>query len=223
MKWYLGTSTSSSSHKQKGTLSQTGGQDRLLPGIAYCYSSCLTSLLKVDQHWHRLGCTGSCGAVYLMRLVQASGSAPGFSTSWLRTRRLAIGPIPQLPSHWLALRQQGVQSIFSCCEADEGQWQPPQEWPQRRVPLPDHRQPNAMTSAMLDHAINAALDLYSTGEPLYLHCWAGKERSPLVAIGLLCRAESLNLFEALAQVRSQHPSAQPLIPHLLILESLLAS
>jgi hypothetical protein len=48
------------------------------------------------------------------------------------------------------------------------------------------------------------------------------ERSPLVAIGLLCRAESLNLFEALAQVRSQHPIAKPLIPHLLILETLLA-
>ena len=79
-----------------------------------------------------------------------------------------------------------------------------------------------MTSAMLDQAINAALDLYRSGAPLYLHCWAGMERSPLVAIGLLCRAESLNLFEALAQVRSQHPIAKPLIPHLLILEALLA-
>lgn len=80
-----------------------------------------------------------------------------------------------------------------------------------------------MTPELLDQAITTALDLYRTGLPLYLHCWAGEERSPLVAIGLLCRAESLNLFEALAQVRSQHPIANPLVPHLVILEDLLAA
>jgi len=157
-----------------------------------------------------------------MRLGRPYSRGSELSISWLRTRRLAIGPMPQIQQHWLALQQQGVQSIFSCCEVEEGPWLPPQEWTQRRFPLPDHRQPDVMTSAMLDQAINAALDLYRTGSPLYLHCWAGKERSPLVAIGLLCRAESLNLFEALAQVRSQHPIAKPLISHLLILESLLA-
>ena len=157
-----------------------------------------------------------------MRIGRPYSRGSELSISWLRTRRLAIGPMPQIQQHWLALQQQGVQSIFSCCEVEEGPWLPPQEWTQRRFPLPDHRQPDVMTSAMLDQAINAALDLYLTGSPLYLHCWAGKERSPLVAIGLLCRAESLNLFEALAQVRSQHPIAKPLISHLLILESLLA-
>ena len=157
-----------------------------------------------------------------MRLGQSSGSGSKLSISWLRTRRLAIGPMPQSPDHWLALQQQGVQSIFCCCDVEEGPWMPPQEWSQRRFPLPDHRRPDEMTSAMLDQAINAALDLYRVGPPLYLHCWAGMERSPLVAIGLLCRAESLNFFEALAQVRSQHSIAKPLIPHLLILESLLA-
>jgi predicted protein tyrosine phosphatase len=143
--------------------------------------------------------------------------------SWLRTRRLAIGPMPHSQDHWLNLQQQGLQLVFSCCAEDEAIWQPPKAWTQRRFPLPDHRQPEAMTSELLDQAINAALDLYRTGLPLYLHCWAGIERSPLVATGVLCRAESLNLFEALEQVRSLHPTAKPLIPHLLILETLLGS
>jgi hypothetical protein len=129
--------------------------------------------------------------------------------------------MPQSQQHWLELRQQGVQSIFSCCEEEEGPWLPPQEWQQQRFPLPDHRRPDEMTGAMLNQAINSALDQYNTGFPLYLHCWAGMERSPLVAIGLLCRAESLNLFETLEKVRFQHPIAKPLMPHLLILESLL--
>lgn len=165
--------------------------------------------------------------VFVMNLLNRFGwrtrKGSDLPITWLRTRRLAIGPMPQQPMHWLALQQQGIQSIFSCCELEEGAWFPPQEWSQRRFPLPDHRQPDAMTNDILAGAINAAFDLYSSGVPLYLHCWAGMERSPLVAVGLLCRAESLNLFDALAQVKAQHPIAQPLIPHLILLESLLAS
>lgn len=190
--------------------------------IAYRYAILFILLGFGICYWFGLIWVPVRFVVSLMSLAQPSGRGSELSISWLRTRRLAIGPMPQIEHHWLALQQQGVQSIFCCCEVEEGPWLPPQEWKQRRFPLPDHRQPDEMTSAMLDQAINSALDLYLAGPTLYLHCWAGMERSPLVAIGLLCRAESLNFFEALAQVRSQHPIAKPLIPHLLILESLLA-
>lgn len=141
--------------------------------------------------------------------------------TWLRTRKLAIGPMPRTPAHWRTLQQYGVQSIFSCCDPQEGPWQPPPHWRQLRHPLPDHREPEAMTRELLENALTAALDLYRAAPPLYLHCWAGMERSPLVAVGLLCKAESLDVFDALAQVRSQHPIAKPLISHLVILESIL--
>jgi predicted protein tyrosine phosphatase len=78
-----------------------------------------------------------------------------------------------------------------------------------------------MTRELLADALDAALELYQQAPPLYLHCWAGMERSPLLAVGLLCRAEGLDVFEALAQVRSQHTIAKPLIPHLVLLESIL--
>jgi hypothetical protein len=141
--------------------------------------------------------------------------------TWLRTGKLVIGPMPHTPAHWYSLQQQGVQSIFSCCDPAEGAWQPPSEWRQRQFPLPDHRQPDAMTRELLAGALGAVLDLYLDAPPLYLHCWAGMERSPLLAVGLLCRAEGLDLFDALAQMRSQHPIAKPLVPHLVILESVL--
>lgn len=66
-----------------------------------------------------------------------------------------------------------------------------------------------------------ALDLYTRAPALYIHCWAGLERSPLVAIGLLCRAESLSIWDGLAQVRALHPSARPITEHLVVLEALL--
>lgn len=156
-----------------------------------------------------------------MARVSTARGSERHTLTWLRTRKLAIGPMPRNPDHWRSLQQQGVRSIFSCCDPSEGPWQPPSEWLQCQFPLPDHRQPDAMTKEMLASALSAALDLYQAAPPLYLHCWAGMERSPLLAVGLLCRAESLDLFDALGQVRSQHPIAKPLAPHLVILESIL--
>lgn len=166
--------------------------------------------------------TGVMARVWPPGTAERSAAAELPLFTWLRSRRLAIGPMPQTPAHWGLLEQQGVQSIFSCCDPSEGPWQPPQHWRQGRVSLPDHRNPEQMTPALLEHGLHAALELYQAAPPLYLHCWAGMERSPLLAVGLLCRAEGLELFEALAQVRAQHPIAKPLVPHLVILEAILA-
>jgi hypothetical protein len=144
--------------------------------------------------------------------------------SWIRSGRLAIGSFPASPEHWQNLDLQGIRQVFSCCAADEGPWLPPGHFRADRLPLPDHRGPDPLSAALLAEAIERALVLYRH-QPggLLLHCWAGQERSPLLAVALLCRTESLNLFSALAQVRRCHPPAQPLIPHLQLLEQLLPS
>lgn len=145
-----------------------------------------------------------------------------YTYSWLRSGRLAIGAMPRSQQHWQALESQGVRSVLSCCDPAEGLWLPPAAWLQAQVPLPDHRNPEALDLAELDRAINTALAFYRDAPALYLHCWAGMERSPLVAVGLLCRAESLSIFDALAQVRTLHPPARPIIRHLVALEELLS-
>ena len=142
--------------------------------------------------------------------------------NWLRSRRLAIGAMPRCREDWQTLAHQGVGSVLCCCHPDEGPWQPPSHWPQAQLPLPDHRSPEALDPLALDQAIHTALELYAAAPALYLHCWAGVERSPLVAIGLLCRAESLSIWDALAQVRALHPPARPITRHLVTLEALLS-
>lgn len=141
--------------------------------------------------------------------------------SWIRTGKLAIGAFPRSAAHWHNLQQSGVAAVMSCCEPSEGVWDPPQHLASRRHPLADHRNPEAMDAPRLSQAIEGAVELYETQPALYLHCWAGIERSPLVAVGLLCRVEGLSLFEALDQVRLQHPIARPITRHLVILEALL--
>lgn len=139
---------------------------------------------------------------------------------WLRTRRLAIGKIVSSPEQWQRLAELGVSSVFSCCDPAEGLWLPPDHWPKANVPLPDHRNPDELDEAQLEKAVVSALELFQSHPALYLHCWAGLERSPLVAVGVLALAESIDFFDALAQVRAAHPQARPITAHLVVLEQI---
>lgn len=138
--------------------------------------------------------------------------------SWIRTARLAIGGYPHSPEHWSSLQGSGIASVLSCCDPSEGPWLPPSELAAAQLALPDHRQQTPLSPALLDQAIGLALPLLAQHPALYLHCWAGLERAPLLAVALLCRAEGLDLFTALAQVRQACPSARPLRQQLVVLE-----
>jgi hypothetical protein len=144
--------------------------------------------------------------------------------SWLRTRRLAVGGFPGQPEHWQALEASGIGQVFSCCDPNEAEWQPPAHWRSAQLTLPDHRSSVPPTAEQLRQALDQLQAMLSGDHaPLYLHCWAGMERSPLLAVGLLCRLEGLPFFDALAQVRSLHPQAKPITAHLVVLEELLSS
>ena len=142
--------------------------------------------------------------------------------SWIRSGRLAIGAFPSQPHHWSALETCGIQRVFSCCHSSEGAWEPPPHWQSRQLPLPDHRSTEALNETQLRQAIHQLTELYSQPQgSLYLHCWAGQERSPLLAVALLCRSESMHVLEALALVRRCHPQAQPIMAQLALLEEVL--
>lgn len=145
--------------------------------------------------------------------------------SWLRTRRLALGGFPQQAEQWQALEAVGIGQVFSCCDPGEGSWEPPGHWQRERLTLPDHRSSSVVTASQLREALDRLESMLTANDapPLYLHCWAGMERSPLLAVGLLSRVENLTFFDALAQVRSLHPQARPITAHLVVLEKLLSS
>jgi len=142
--------------------------------------------------------------------------------SWIRSGRLAIGAFPRQPDHWQGLEASGIRRVFSCCHPDEAPWTPPPHWVARQLALPDHRSPGQLDEPLLRQAIDELQQLYHQGDgALYLHCWAGQERSALMAVALLCRSEGLALFDALAQVRRCHPQARPIMAQLALLEQVL--
>lgn len=154
--------------------------------------------------------------------------SPQFSSfSWIRSGRLAIGSFPRSPGHWQLLAAQGIGRVFCCCSAAEGHWQPPTDWPAEQLALPDYRHPGTLTPPLLAEAIARVTRLYQQPAApeaggLYLHCWAGQQRSPLLATALLHQSEGISLWEALAQVRRLHPASRPINSQLAVLEELLA-
>ena len=143
--------------------------------------------------------------------------------SWVLTHRLAIGPMPRSDRHWQQLEEAGFRSRFSCCyPEEESRLILPEGWSSDRVSLPDHRQQEPMQETRLALALSRAEALVNDAAPVYLHCMADCERSPLLAVGLTARLRGIDLLEALAWVRRCHPMAMPIYEHLVMLEGLLS-
>jgi hypothetical protein len=144
--------------------------------------------------------------------------------SWVLTDQLAIGPMPRSESHWRQLENAGFQSRFSCCYPDEETGLIlPSGWMSDRVALPDHRAQEPMQQERLAEALARAEHLMIQIPPLYLHCMAGCERSPLLAVGLTARRRGVDTLAALAWVRRCHPMAMPIYDHLALLETILST
>lgn len=144
--------------------------------------------------------------------------------NWIKTGILAIGPIPKSQSHWDQLENDGFKKRFSCCYPNEHIYTPiPEDWTTKEVSLPDHRFQDDLQADQLIYALDEAHAMVcETSGPVYLHCFAGQQRSVLIAIGLVCRLDNMNLFDSLNYVRQCHKSARPMYSHLDLLERILA-
>jgi hypothetical protein len=146
-----------------------------------------------------------------------------FNYSWIITGKLAIGPMPRQLEDWKSLESNGIHKRFSCCYAEEHIFTPiPVLWKSKQVSLPDHRLQEELTSYRLVYAIEEAIKLIQQDNgPIYLHCFAGQERSSLLAIGIVSLMNKKDLFESLAWVRQCYKQAKPLYEHLDLLEQAL--
>jgi hypothetical protein len=153
----------------------------------------------------------------------SKGSDPPLIYSWIITNKLAIGPMPRTKSHWKQLEYDGFQNRFSCCYPNEHIFAPiPDHWNSREVSLPDHREQTHLEKATLILALQQAEDMIlMNSEPVYLHCFAGQERSALIAIGLVSILEKKDLFDSIAFVKQCHKRAKPLYGQLDLLEQVL--
>ena len=129
---------------------------------------------------------------------------------WVLDNRIAIGPLPR--KAWLtAFEQQGIHSIISLCDEAEGKL--PKAMTQQfrcvRVSLPDSRYRRSLTVCELEEAVDLIHWNVQKQQPVYLHCLAGIERSPLVAIAYLSRYRAMDLLDAVGWLSHVHGNSRP--------------
>lgn len=141
--------------------------------------------------------------------------------SWILNNQLAIGPMPRRTFQWNQLEDLGFKTRFSCCYPEENVFASiPGDWLSANIALPDHRQQESLEIDTLRLALSTAEDLVIKSSPVYLHCFAGQERSSLLAVGLTSRIKNMDVFSALEWVRRCHPISAPSYEYLEMLESI---
>ncbi len=130
--------------------------------------------------------------------------------------RLSVGPCPNTPERIRALKVAGFTAVISV-QTDEDLTSLGMSWPLlwkflvgqglscQRVPIRDFDL--KALAAGLDGAVAAVQELHRGGHRVYLHCSAGVNRSPSVAIAFLMAHYQMTLEEAWEQVTTRRPSA----------------
>lgn len=136
----------------------------------------------------------------------------GFRIDWVLLDELALGPAPRKLEHLVRLEKEGVRAVLSLCDAPELPM--PAElgvqfrW-ERQV-LPDHRSGRNPTIEELERALDALARLRREAGPVFVHCVASMERSPLVCLAWLMRQRGLSRLQALDYLMQVHPGTSPL-------------
>ena len=144
-----------------------------------------------------------------------------FQVDWVLVDELAIGPAPRKQRHLDRLHELGIKGVLSLCAFPEAE--PPETFDQsfqtRRIVLPDHRAGRMPSTKELETALENLRELLSHG-PVFVHCVAAMERSPLVCLGWLVKEHRMNPDRALDYLMQQHPGTNPLPGQLKLIQGL---
>ena len=144
-----------------------------------------------------------------------------FRIDWVLVNELAIGPAPRAERHLERLADQGVRAVLSLCSPVEAP--PPEGLEQRfacgRLVLPDHRAERLPEPEELGEALALLEQLRAEG-PVFVHCVAAMERSPLVCLAWLVSRHGQSPQAALDYLMQVHPGTNPLPGQLRLLHAL---
>ena len=142
-----------------------------------------------------------------------------FQIDWILINELAIGKIPKKEFHLLEIKKKGIKSIFSLCGEDEAQTLEKMYdlFNCERFVLPDHKSGRILNVESLLSALKILDNLLKSG-PVYIHCIAAMERSPIVCMGWLIKKHKLSLDESLNYLMDIHLGTNPLTEQINILK-----
>jgi atypical dual specificity phosphatase len=151
-----------------------------------------------------------------------SPNPPSAEIAWVIPGKLAVGELPRTEK-LQRLERSGIRAILSLCDVSEGKL--PEETAQRFrtncLVLPDSHYDRRLTAADLIAATDIIHQSLQAGQPIYVHCLAGMERSPTACIAYLCRYDGQELWDALEWVKTVRPQASPTKSQLQAIEQMM--
>lgn len=160
----------------------------------------------------------NCGQLFYNKVMIVISAFP---ISWVLVQDLALGPAPVAARHLNRLEAEGITAVLSLCSTEEKAAPEglEQRFTCRRVVLPDHRSKSSLSIDQLEEALTALAELRSQG-PVFVHCVAAIERSPLVCLAWLMREHGLSRQNALDYLLQVHPGTSPSAAHVMLLSQL---
>ena len=131
--------------------------------------------------------------------------------NWVLNKKLALGPAPRKKEDLNKLKNNQIKSILSLCSENEVNVEVnyEEDFYCKRVILPDHKYEEALTIDQLNLAINTLAEIIEFG-PVYVHCVAGIERSPLLCMAWLVKNYELTPTQALDYLMDVNAGTNPL-------------
>jgi len=144
-----------------------------------------------------------------------------FKVDWVLNNELAVGRAPTKQSHIEILQLENIVAILSLCSTEEVS--PPNNiesyFTCKRLILPDHKSNELLTLEQVNDAIKILTEIKLLG-PVFVHCVASIERSPLICMAWLIKMHNLNPKQALDYLMEIHKGTNPLASQYKILLSL---
>ena len=144
-----------------------------------------------------------------------------FKINWVLNEELAVGTAPQKNEHLKKLEDEGIKSIFSLCGENEvkSDLKLDELFNHKRYVLPDHKTGKIFSSMELNESLVILRNLLKSG-PVFVHCYAAVERSPLVCMAWLMKEHRLTLQQSLDYLMQTNPGTNPLPGQLRVLKEI---
>ena len=141
-----------------------------------------------------------------------------FLVNWVLVGELAIGTAPRNKNDLNKLKVYGINSIFCLCsEADSPRIDGVEnDFTYESLVLPDHRSEKSITLLEIQNALSILKNLMRF-KPVFVHCLASMERSPLICISWLIKEKGLTFNQSLDYMMQIHKRTNPLTEDLKLL------
>ena len=133
------------------------------------------------------------------------------SFSWVLVDELMVGSAPLHNDHLMILKREGINSVLTLCSSKEVNISKDinNYFTHNSFILPDHTFKKYPQTDEIISVLEILEDLIRKG-PVYVHCFAGIERSPLICMAWLISKHKLSPQRSLDYLMEVHKGSNPL-------------